>query len=96
MPRACADTTCAGAEAGHGVASLEEAVLTMSSFIVERAALCGVFIGRDGQMDLHDGVIRDSPFGLCLEVEGYDVARLTDNVAFVNNGMNSAMSVDPP
>jgi hypothetical protein len=73
--------------------------LGMRHFISTRADLCGLQIARDGGMDLFGDLlvlgggrsrstseVSFSPIGVCLQVPGYDVARLTDGVVFRGNG----------
>jgi hypothetical protein len=88
LPRACADTACPDASAGHGVSSLAGATLALVRFVVEQSHLCGVLLARDGQVDLMDGEVRDNPIGVCMQVDGYDTERLTASVRFVDNGTN--------
>jgi len=86
--RMCADTTCMDAPAGHGMGSFLEASLSASRFVVARSALCGAQVALDGSMDLSNGEVRGSPIGVCLQVSGYDLDRLTGGVGFVDNEVN--------
>lgn len=83
--RECAATTCAGYPAGSGVGAFESAHVRLSEFVVTRAEQCGVIIGRDGMVDLRHGVVSEHPIGVCIQVDGYDVGRLTDRVLYRDN-----------
>ena len=70
---------------GHGVAAVLKGAVEMTGFVVTTAEACGVILAREGQVDLHDGVIANNSIGICLQVPGYALSRLLDNVAFVGN-----------
>ena len=84
----CAADTCAGFGLGCGVASYAEAQLELTSFVITRNALCGVQIASSGALDLHDGEVSAHPIGANVQVDGYDPARLSDRVRYVENGRN--------
>ena len=42
----------------------------------------------EGQVDLAEGEVRENPLGGCLQVEGYDLARLMTDVRFIDNDLN--------
>lgn len=88
LERRCVDTSCPGLGGGIGVGAYLEAVLEMSRFLVARAALTGVQLARDGEMDLHEGEVSDCPIGANVQTEGYDAARLSDRVVYRRNGAN--------
>ena len=85
-PRDCVSTGCE--PAGVGVGSYLGAHAGLTRFRIERAALAGVQLSRDGSMDLSDGEISDNPVGVNLQVPGYDVGRLRDRVYYRDNGVN--------
>ena len=86
--RACAETDCPATPAGHGIGTYHQASLSMTRFVIARSSLCGAQIADDGQMDLADGEVRGQPIGVCLQVGGYDVERLTSGVVFADNEVN--------
>jgi hypothetical protein len=98
--RACADDACAGRGAGIGVGSYGGGVLQLTRFVVAQNALCGVqlAVGSDpvtgaplddgATIDLHDGEVRGNPIGANVQVDGYDVSRLSDTVRFYDNERN--------
>lgn len=95
-PADCAESTCPDESAGMGVvAHLLGGRVRVTRFSIEGAALCGVAVGRSdtisddpgGQLDLEDGVIEGSPVGACVQVDGYDAARLRASVRYVDVGV---------
>ncbi len=84
----CALTTCPSLAGGFGVSAHFGAALVANRFSIEDAVLCGAVIGandRDGTltaMDLSDGSITRTVIGACVQVEGYDTARLRNNVEY--------------
>ncbi len=62
--------------------------LELSHFVSSFADLCGIQVALDGTVDLHDGVVSRCPIGACVNVPGYDVLRLIDEVSYINNGKN--------
>lgn len=71
--------------AGHNIWSRGGGALQMRYFLVERADLCGVMIGPDAQVDLFHGVVAHNPVGICLQVDGFDVSRLMNDVLYSDN-----------
>lgn len=71
---------------GLGVGSFRGGSIDLEHFAVEDSALCGVQVAAG--VDLSLGEIRDTPIGACVQVDGYDVSRLTDRVSYVNCGQN--------
>jgi hypothetical protein len=94
LERDCAGSSCADQTAGIGVASLCEAHLELSSFLVSGSPLCGVQLARSslvnegpcdvgGTMRLRDGAISGS--GVCsINVQGadFDFDRDVERVIF--------------
>jgi hypothetical protein len=85
-----AEASCAGecASAGVGLGAYLRGSVIARRFIVEDNALAGMQLAYDGEMDLEDGLVARSPVGINVQVPGYDIERLTRNVAFTGNGMN--------
>ncbi len=85
-PRECATSGCVDAGAGMGlIATQNGAIETDANFEIRGSALCGVQVVRGGSMDLHDGVIADSPIGVNVQVDGFDLTRLQNGVRYVND-----------
>ena len=87
LPRDCAATTCADVPGGHGLASIG-AAMSASAFAIEGASLCGTLVARGAGLDLAAGQIRDTAIGTCVQVDGYDLARVTGDVLYLDNGVN--------
>jgi hypothetical protein len=101
LERECATDGCVGEGAGFGMGSYCGSHVAATRFRVLHSALCGIQLapGRDrddvpctvgGTMDLHDGEVASGTVcGANLQVEGFDINRLTDNVWYHdNNGLN--------
>jgi hypothetical protein len=88
MERDCASTDCADAPAGIGLGAYTNAAVTMDRFEIGGAALCAVQVARDGSLDLANGQVYDSPIGACVQVDGYDLTRLSGTVAYHDNEAN--------
>ncbi|MCC7535395.1 MAG: hypothetical protein IT379_04245 [Deltaproteobacteria bacterium] len=108
-PASCATGSCAGSEGGMGVVAIGAGSVTFDRFAVEQAALCGVivaesaevFAGQEifgpGQVDLRGGRIVRAPVGACVQVPSYDLSRLSNEVLYLDNGVNlDATSYEPP
>lgn len=75
---------CPGGAGGNGVGSYYGGQLAMNDFVVRDADLCGVHVAG-AEMDLENGEVASSSIGACVQVEGYDVERLTGGVTFEDN-----------
>jgi hypothetical protein len=85
----CAEMdSCPEASVGVGLGSYSAATLTVNRFSIADATLCGVQVGNGGEMDVRDGEVRSSTIGACVQVDGYDVGRLTERVRYLDNGSN--------
>lgn len=87
-----------GRELGHGAAALGGG-LRMTRFEVREPSTCGLFVAEDPvpidpgvvnepALDLRTGVVADAAIGACLQWDGYDVGRLTEDVEYRDNGLN--------
>ncbi len=97
--QACAAASCADDSAGIGVAISEGATGRIEGFRVAASDLCGVQLADLGGLDLVRGEVRDNAIGVCLQVEGFDVARLMADVRYTDNGSNldsTALPVPSP
>jgi len=88
MPAAC---DCPGRASGYGVTAWGGRV-TLADFRISDAATCGVFIApemiHDSHMDLVSGVVEGSAIGACVQVDGYDLARISQDVVYRDNEAN--------
>ncbi len=76
----CPDPSCRG---GIGVVAVEGARASVDRFAITAPALCGALLAFDASLELHRGIIDTAPFGVCVQVPGYDLTRLSDDVQFV-------------
>ena len=82
---ACAATTCSlltSIAVGFGAYGWGR--LGVRRFEVDGSELCGVQVAVEGELDLHEGVVRRAPVGACVQRDGYDLNRLLDNVVYLD------------
>ncbi len=97
-PRQCAATTCMDDSGGFGVVSTGNASIELSAFALRGAALCGVLVDENAVLDLSHGEVRGAAIGACVQVPDYDVARLTNEVEYRENGtqlVSTSLPVPP-
>jgi hypothetical protein len=83
---------CAEDPHGHGVLAVNGSV-RLTDFEVRDVDTCGVFVVSEPvtgttSMDLSMGVVAHSTIGACVQIEGYDLARLMDQVIYRDNDSN--------
>ncbi len=83
---ACAPDGCN--PAGIGLGAYELAAVSVRRFLIEDNVLAGVQVANDGSLDLSEGIVRGSPIGASVDVDGYDFDRLSDGVRYEDNGTN--------
>jgi hypothetical protein len=86
--RACASSSCATEAGGSGVSALAGASISATGLAVSGAPLCGVQVYDRASLDLSGGTIERSAIGACVQIEGYDLARVVEGVRFVDNERN--------
>ena len=62
--------------------------LTATRFRLETSAQCGLQLAASGDAALARGAVRGHAIGVCLQVPGFDVAKLQDEVIYESNGRN--------
>ena len=87
-PQTCSTTSCRDMPFGYGIASLQDSIASVDTFRVSQASLCGVILATNGELDLFRGTVSDSSLGACIQNDGYDVGRLTNDVTYRDNGRN--------
>lgn len=85
-PRACAEAGCPGA--GIAVGSYDGGRLLLERFVLEDSALAGVQVALDGQVELRRGEVLRNPIGVNVQVPGYDLDLLQNDVRYQDNGTN--------
>jgi hypothetical protein len=73
---------------GTAVIALTDAMVDMERFRIERSALCGIHVARNGSLDVRDGIVMRNTFGACVQVDGYDLRRLMSGVSYSENETN--------
>ena len=87
-PGACAEPSCAADSYASGLGAFASGHLVASRFVVAAAHLCGVHVATLGEMDLRMGEVRMTAIGACVQIADYDIGRLTDDVAYLDNDVN--------
>jgi len=88
--RACAAGAC---PQGYGAAA-HSGSLRLTRFEVRDAETCGLMVAEapsvEGvpSLDVASGVVSGSTIGACVQVDGYDLSRLTTDVEYSDNGVN--------
>jgi len=78
--------SCSGG--GSAVVVAYDTTASIRRFALERGVECGVLVAHGSGLDLAEGVIASFELGACVQVEGYDVGRLSDRVEFRDNETN--------
>ena len=83
MERHCAGG-CGDATFGFGLIAAREGHVTAERFEVVESALACAQIAEGGEMDLRDGILGSSPFGINVQDADYDIRRVSNGVAYLN------------
>ncbi len=86
--RRCAETTCMDAPAGSGLGLYDGARARATHIGITENVLCGVQLASGAELDLSHGEVTHNLVGACVQVDGYDVSRLSDDVAYRDNQSN--------
>ncbi|MGF1466200.1 MAG: hypothetical protein ACFCGT_08695 [Sandaracinaceae bacterium] len=86
-----------GRSAGINVSALVEADVRLQRFVMADADLCGVHIVAGALLRLAHGVVRNHPFGICLETRDYPLELLRNNVRYEANEVRiESRTIDRP
>lgn len=83
--QACASSACSGRGGGFGVAVLDDAYLTATSFGIVENELAGLVLAAGGTADMSVGAFSDHPIGVSVRTENFDVSRVMTSVVFEDN-----------
>jgi hypothetical protein len=72
-----------GDERPHGGAAI-----AMRRFVATRSALCSVHVASSAGLDLSSGEVSENAIGACVQVDGCDLDRLTDDTRYRANDSN--------
>jgi hypothetical protein len=87
QPAECGDE-CPVHAFGHGLVKGPIADVRVDRFTIDGSSLCGVLLEGEGLLTLHDGTISNAEIGACVQVDGYDIGRLMDDVVYVDNELS--------
>ncbi|RLB52075.1 MAG: hypothetical protein DRJ42_15665, partial [Deltaproteobacteria bacterium] len=93
MLSTCEPGACSETPHGYAVVTLGGA-LRLTRFELRDAAVCGIVLAplagteEVTAVDLETGVVSNSPIGACVQIDGYDLDRLTGGVHYRDNGSN--------
>ncbi len=93
--QACAATATCGWQMTTGFGAYAAAALSATGFTISTSALCGVQLATGGTMDLTDGTITRNPIGANVQSDGFDLARITTGVVYLDNDVNFDGSMLP-
>jgi hypothetical protein len=89
LPESCPPEGCPEYHlSGTGALAIMGASLTMERFLVEESSFCGLQIAEGGQMDASHGTVRHNVIGACNSDASFDIARLQDDVTYLENESN--------
>jgi hypothetical protein len=86
LERECAATTCAELPAGVAV-GVYDGLVDVTHFLLTGSALAGAQLARNGALDLHHGAVTHNVVGVNVQIPGYDLSRLMDDVRYEDNGV---------
>jgi len=87
LQRGCVDTFGCVPH-GHALGVYRGATLTADRFAIEGAPICGVHFALDASVDLMNGLVAGADIGACVQVDGYDLDRLSTGVIYRDNTRN--------
>jgi hypothetical protein len=96
--RTCTTAGTCDDRGGSSVVVLEPgAHFGATHFLFDTSAQCGLQLATQGDATLSMGEVRGHPIGVCLQVDGFDLSRLSDQVVYDGNGRNlSSLNVPLP
>ncbi len=89
----CIDTDCPDSRYAHGLLVVSSG-LNVNRFEVDDVQLCGVLLSYANasttppEVDLSTGVIQNAEIGACVNLDSYDLERLSNRVVFRDNTTN--------
>jgi hypothetical protein len=84
----CARDTCRESGGGMAIVATDSGQLTLDRFLITRSEVCGVMIANGATMDLSRGEISHAEIGACVQIDAYDVERLSNDVTYRDNTIN--------
>jgi hypothetical protein len=84
----CNPDPCAEPLPGFGVGVYRSATVELRRFAVVDSDTCGVHIDDDGVLRLAEGEVSGTAIGACVQVDGYDLGQLQNDVVYRDNDIN--------
>jgi hypothetical protein len=72
---------------GHSITVSTTGGLALDGFALQSGALCGLLLAV-GEADLARGTVARHSIGACVQIDGYDLGRLNDDVVYIDNDSN--------
>lgn len=85
-PTCATEGRCPDNSGSAVVVAHTNAGLTASRFAVARSEKCGLLLSENGVADLSVGDVSHHPVGACVATQGFDVARISKDVSYRDNG----------
>jgi hypothetical protein len=86
--RSCVSSSCPTEGGGSAVAAVFGGAIVARGLEVNGAPLCGVQVAEAGSLDIESGSITNSAIGACVQIDGYDLARVVAGVEYRDNERN--------
>jgi hypothetical protein len=93
--RDCPVSLCGTTRFGIGVGSYLEALVSLERFAILESVLAGIQVADNGNVRLTDGEVGQSPIGINVQVEGFQLERDLTNVRFIDIERNIDAEVLP-
>ncbi len=97
--RECAVDTCMDFRSGNGITASDGAIADIQSFRIADSNLVGLQIARGSRVTARDGLVTRNAVGVNAQTDGFDPMDVSQNVQFIDNGINfdgSALPIPQP
>jgi len=95
LPNSCGETGDCDSGFGMGIGAYYDSIITVTNFLQRGATLCGAQVAFGSSLDLSMGEVVGNDIGACVQVDGYDPMRLSNDVAYRDNGTNIVATTLP-
>ena len=91
----CVVDTCVDDAGGIAIGAFSGGRLSLTDFLINRAALAGVQVGPTGEADLLRGEVSRAIIGANVQNPDFDINRLTSEVRYIDNETNLGSATLP-
>jgi hypothetical protein len=84
----CRGEACFGLATGIGLGVYRNSEARMSRFVLADNEILGLHLAVGGVLDAAEGVVSGSLIGANVSTEGFDLTRISQSVAYIDNGRN--------